>query len=52
MQLRYDPDHFTWTMFWAERNGKWLAYQGLPPTANFERVLEELDRDPHACFWG
>lgn len=51
-QLRYDPEHFTWTMFWADRNEKWLAYPGLPPTANFDRVLEELDRDPHACFWG
>ena len=51
-QLRYDPDHFTWTMFWADRNGKWLAYDALPPTANFDRVMQELDRDPLACFWG
>jgi hypothetical protein len=51
-QLRYDPDHFTWTMFWADRNGKWLAYPRLPSTANFDKVLDELDLDPLACFWG
>jgi hypothetical protein len=51
-QLRYDPEHLTWNLFWADRNGKWLAYPGMPPTANFDRVIEEIDRDPHACFWG
>ena len=51
-QLRYDVEHFTWTLFWADRNGKWLDYPGMPPTANFDRVIEEIDRDPHACFWG
>jgi Protein of unknown function (DUF3024) len=51
-QLRYDPEHLTWTMFWADQHDKWLAYPGTPPTANFDRVIEEIDRDPYACFWG
>jgi hypothetical protein len=51
-QLRYDAEHLTWTVFWADRNGKWLKYPGLPPTANLDRVIQELDDEPHACFWG
>jgi len=51
-RLTLDREHLTWTMQWPNRNSKWLPYDRLPPTAIFQKVLDELKSDPWACFWG
>jgi hypothetical protein len=51
-QFRFDSSAGAWTLYWADRNGRWLRYHDLPPASDIRRVLGEIDRDPYACFWG
>ncbi len=49
-QLRYD--HGSWTLHWADRNGRWLRYPALEPSPRLDDLLAEIDRDPAGAFWG
>ncbi len=49
-QLRYD--HGSWTLYWADRNGRWLPYPDLDPSPRLDDLLAEIDRDPAGAFWG
>ena len=51
-RIRYSKTHLTWTLYWPDRNAKWHVYDNLPSSANFERVLKEIDSDPTGIFWG
>jgi Protein of unknown function (DUF3024) len=51
-QMRFDPEEHTWALFWADRNGKWILYDPLPPAKKLEDLIEEIDVDPHGAFWG
>lgn len=51
-QLRYDPDAREWSLYWADRNGRWHRYWDLDPAENLEVLLREIDEDPTAIFWG
>ena len=50
-QLRHDPGTHLWSLYWADRNGRWHRYDDLPPCA-ISQALEEIERDPAAIFWG
>ena len=41
-----------WKLFWMRADLKWHSYQPLAESASLEKVLAEIDRDPHGCFWG
>jgi hypothetical protein len=49
-QLRYD--HGSWTLYWADRNGRWRPYSDLDPWPRLDDLLAEIDRDPAGAFWG
>jgi Protein of unknown function (DUF3024) len=49
-RLRYD--HGSWTLHWADRNGRWLPYPDLDPSPRLDDLLAEIDRDPAGAFWG
>jgi hypothetical protein len=49
-QLRYD--HGSWTLYGADRNGRWLLYPDLDPSARLDDLLAEIDRDRAGAFWG
>ncbi|MBA3373090.1 MAG: DUF3024 domain-containing protein [Euzebyaceae bacterium] len=51
-QLRCDPGSSRWTLYWANRNGRWHRYDTLQPQRNVQRVIDEIDEDPTAIFWG
>src|SRR5262245_47308053 len=51
-RLRYTKATGTWRLYWPDRNSRFHAYEGLQPTRNIERLLEEVDRDPTCIFWG
>jgi Protein of unknown function (DUF3024) len=36
-QLRYD--HGAWTLYWADRNGRWLRYPDLAPSPRLDDLL-------------
>jgi hypothetical protein len=51
-QLRYDAAAREWSLYWADRNGRWHRYRDLDPAENLDPLLREIDEDPTAIFWG
>ena len=41
-----------WTLCCRDQHGKWHAYDPLPPTPDFRKVLREIQADPTGIFWG
>ena len=50
-QLRYNPAAEVWTLYSADRNGRWRRYDELEP-GTVDNLLAELDADPYGTFWG
>jgi hypothetical protein len=50
-QLRYSEGTHHWSLYWADRNGRWHRYPGLQPGTVGE-MLEEIEGDPTGIFWG
>jgi hypothetical protein len=51
-RLLYDPSSTTWTLWWADRNGRWLAYPPAPPATNVETLLAAIEADARGAFYG
>lgn len=50
--LRYSEKHEGWTLHWIDQNGVWHRASKDPPVPHVGPLLEELERDPDARFWG
>jgi len=50
-QLRYDAATRSWRLYAANRNERWLPYP-IPPTRYVAGLLDEIEADPTAIFWG
>jgi hypothetical protein len=48
----YAPADNTWSLQWADRNDRWHLFQGCCGLSNFAELLEEVDADHAAIFWG
>lgn len=51
-RLRYTRSRREWTLYWPDRDSRFHLYDLTSPTANIGTLLEEIDRDPTAIFWG
>ncbi|PLX82253.1 MAG: hypothetical protein C0617_14065 [Desulfuromonas sp.] len=51
-QFRYDPDAKLWSLFWADRNSRWHPDMEIDPVKDFDRLLQEVERDPTGIYWG
>ena len=51
-QFRFDEKTKKWDLYCCDRNSKWHPYIDIDSTANFDDLLEEVDRDPTGIFWG
>lgn len=51
-QLRYNPADHRWTLYCADRNGRWHHYPNSKPTRQIDELLTEVDADPTGIFWG
>ncbi len=51
-QLRYDATSRTWTLWWADRNGRWDRCWDVGETSDIDELLAEIDEDPTGIFWG
>lgn len=51
-QMRFDAVNRLWTLYWADRNGRWHRYPDAQPTGEIEWLLREIDLDPNGAFWG
>ncbi len=51
-RIRYSKANGEWTLYFKDRNEKWHAYEPLPSTPDFGKVLREIQADPTGIFWG
>ena len=51
-RLRYTQANRTWLLYWRDRNLRFHRYEQLPPSPHIDDLLQEIDRDPTAIFWG
>ena len=50
-QLRYNREHKRWTLYNADRNGRWHRYDLIEP-GTVDELVNEIDEDPTGIFWG
>jgi hypothetical protein len=50
-QVRYEGDG-AWTLYFGDRNGRWTTYPVLDAKQPIDVILEEIETDPTALFWG
>ena len=50
-QLRYNAETHHWSLYWADRNGRWHRYDDLEP-GPVNNLLCEIEADPTCIFWG
>jgi len=51
-RLRYVKARSTWTLYWMSGDLKWHRYPPLAEAERLDELLEEIDEDPNACFFG
>lgn len=51
-RLRYTKATRTWTLYWRDHNLRFHLYDHLKPSPGIGDLLDEIDRDPTAIFWG
>ena len=50
-KVRYTKSRGLWSLSWRGSDERWHNYNQMAP-GSVQRVLDELDRDPTALFWG
>ena len=51
-RLRYTNKRSEWSLYWTDRNLKFRLYDGIAPSPFVGDLLNEVDADPTAIFWG
>ena len=51
-RLRYTQATKMWTLYWRDRNLRFHRYDQIEPSPSIDDLLQEIDRDPTAIFWG
>jgi Protein of unknown function (DUF3024) len=51
-QLRFNRMTRLWQLYWRDADLRWHRYDGVGPTAHVDPLLDEIDADPEARFWG
>ncbi|HZO96245.1 MAG TPA: DUF3024 domain-containing protein [Gaiellaceae bacterium] len=51
-RFRYSPSERSWTVYWMRSDLKFHRYTLIGPQSGIGPLLDEVARDPHACFWG
>ncbi len=51
-QLRHDQHTEAWSLYCADRNGRWFPYDEVDPSKDVRLLLDEVDADPTGTFWG
>ena len=51
-RMKYDAESERWTLYWFDSNSKAHRYELLKPDKPIEQLLDEVEQDPTAIFWG
>lgn len=41
-----------WKLYWMRADLKWHSYKPFAESESLEKILEVINKDDHACFWG
>jgi hypothetical protein len=41
-----------WKLYWMKADQKWHIYKPGIDLADIHSIMDEVDSDPHCCFWG
>jgi hypothetical protein len=51
-KFKYIRRQNVWTLYWMGQNLKWYPYGPLPESIRIDRLVVEVDKDPHGAFFG
>ena len=51
-QFRHNPKTKEWTLYCADRNGRWHLYAYSEATKNIDDLIKAVDEDQTGIFWG
>lgn len=51
-KARYSKTSGVWTLYFRDQHGKWHVFDPLPPTSDFQKILQGIKTDPTGIFWG
>ena len=51
-RLRYIKRRNEWLLYYSDSNDRFHRYEWLAPSSNIRDLIQEIDRDPYAIFWG
>ena len=51
-RLRYTKATGRWSLYWRDRHLRFHLYDRIAPSPHIDDLLQEVDRDSTAIFWG
>ncbi len=51
-KLQYVRTTNEWRLFWQRADLRWHGYEPLPSSRELGELIEEIEQDPCACFFG
>lgn len=51
-KLRFVRTTTQWQLFWLRASGRWESYEPLQAAHTIDALVQEIERDPHGCFFG
>lgn len=51
-KLKFIRSANKWRLYWMRADMKWYEYPGLSSSHRLEDLVQEIDADPLACFFG
>jgi hypothetical protein len=51
-RLRYLTSRGVWRLYWHGSDDSWHEYPDLPFARTVDELLDEIEQDPRALFWG
>jgi hypothetical protein len=51
-KLRFVRAASEWRLFWLRASLRWQSYEPYPSSRDLKALVDEIDRDPHGCFFG
>jgi hypothetical protein len=51
-KLTYVAARKIWKLYWQKANGKWCKYEPKESDRELKVLIEEINQDPYACFFG
>lgn len=51
-KLTYVKSRNIWKLYWKRASGKWERYEPKESDKVLSVLIQEIDKDPHGCFFG